>query len=227
MKSVYSRKWYMALATTIIITLSSLSYAMAPMAQSQETILNHTVSPTPTPTINEIKILSKYEKFISGERGDIKEIIWKYSEKNNLDPDYILGICLIETGGTLDPNTIGPRTESGRATGLFQLMPVLIKLYKIENPFDPEESAKAGTAHLNYLMNLYSNKKIYDENENLLKTKYIVAIAYNWGQGNIDKMLNKYDCIIIENLPYESRRYLKLIKAYCEGDEKLFKKLMN
>jgi len=175
----------------------------------------------------EIKVKSEYEKFIEGENNNIKKIIWDNAFKNQIDPDYLLGICLIETGKTLSPNVIGIETDYGRARGIMQLMPELIQLYHVEDPFNPEESIKAGTAHLRYLMDYYKDKKIYDENEKLIDTKYIAAIAYNWGQSGIDRMLKNYNCIIIERLPYESRRYYKIIKAYCENDEKTFNKLMN
>jgi soluble lytic murein transglycosylase-like protein len=179
-----------------------------------------------SPTAIPIKILTEEEKFIQGEHSDIKKIIWDNSRKNNLDPNYVLGICLIETGGTLIPNVIGPKTYCGRARGIMQLMPELLKIYDVEDPYDPEQSIKAGTRHLKYLMELYKNKKIYDENENLLKTEYVAAIAYNWGEDGVAKMLKKYDCIIIENLPFESRRYLKITRAHLRGEHELVKKLI-
>ena len=221
MKATYKRKWYVALMIIIIITFNSLSYAMAPSNNSEKEALKLMIDSTATPKVNE------HDKFISGEHSDIKELIWKYSELNKLDPKYILGICLIETGGTLDPNMVGPKTYSGRAQGVMQLMPVLIKIYEVKNPLDPDESIKTGTEHLKYLINLYKDRKIYDENENLLKTEYIAAIAYNLGQTAIDNMIKNYNCIIIEKLPYETRRYFRIIRAYREDDMTLFKKLMN
>lgn len=178
------------------------------------------------PIIQEIQ-WQEDKKEIFAQGNEIKRIIWDNAVKQNLDLNYLLGICLIETAGTLNPKLIGPQTYCGRASGIMQLMPELIKIYNIEDPLNPEENIKAGSTHLKWLIDYYKNKKIYDENENLLKTEYVAAMAYNWGQNNIDRMLKKYDCIIIENLPYEVRRYFKIIKAHCNGDTELVKKLLN
>ena len=230
MKAIYKQRYYIILITIIITIINSFSYAL-----SERELIPYPINNIPIATLEAspviqidipIKLPSEYEKFISGECSDIKKIIWDNAVKQNIDPKYLLGVCLIETGGTLNPNTIGPRTYCGRAKGIMQLMPELIKDYKIEDPFDPKENIKAGTKHLKYLIDLYKDLKIYDENENLLKAEYIAVISYNWGQGNVDRMIEKYNCIIIERLPYESKRYLKLITLYCNGDMELFKKLM-
>jgi len=231
LKRIWRPGWYLTSILIIMTILNTFSYALAipvetmkfPLTIKKEKIRKNLEVIKKI----EIKVKSEYEKFTEGEYSDIKEIIWDNAIKTQIDPNYLLGICLIETGKTLNPNIIGIETDYGRARGIMQLMPELIQLYHIKNPFDPRESIKVGTTHLKYLIDYYKDKKIYDENEKLIDTKYVAAIAYNWGQDGIDQMLKKYNCIIIKNIPYESRRYYKIIRAYCEGDEKTFNKLMN
>ena len=213
MKAINEQKWYIIPLLIFLILLSNVSYAMTEFE-----------TPNIPQLIVKIKVIS--EKDIFTQDNGIKEIIWDNAKKYNLDPNYLLGICLIETAGTLNPNTIGPKTYCGRARGICQLMPELIKDYGVDDPFNPNESINAGAKHLRYLIDFYKNKKMYDENETLLKTEYVAAIAYNWGQGNVDRMLKSYDCIIIERLPHETRRYLKIITAHCKGDTELVKKLL-
>ena len=228
MNRIWKPGWYLTSIVIIMTILNTFSYASIIPAETIKfplTVKKNDLKETLK--IIKIKIKSEYEKFIEGEHSNIKKIIWDNAVKNQIDPNYLLGICLIETGKTLNPNIIGIETDYGRAKGIMQLMPELIQLYNVNDPFNPEESIKAGTIHLKYLIDYYKDKKIYDENEKLIDTKYVAAIAYNWGQNGIDRMLRNYDCIIIENIPYESRRYYNIIKAYCENDEKTFNKLMN
>jgi len=219
MKAINEQKWYIIPLLIFLIMLNNASYAMTEFEKS-----NIQEQKNQQNSIIKIKVVSEKDTFAQGNK--IKEIILDNAKKYNLDPNYLLGICLIETGGTLNPDLVGPRTYCGRAKGICQLMPELIKDYEVEDPFNPNENINAGAKHLRYLIDLYKNKKIYDENENLLKTEYVAAIAYNWGQGSVDRMLKNYDCIIIENMPYEARRYLKIITAHCKGNAELVKKLL-
>jgi soluble lytic murein transglycosylase-like protein len=160
-----------------------------------------------------------YDKFIKGEHTKVKKLIWEISTKKGLEPEYVLGICLIETGGTLDPNSLGCQTYCGRAKGIMQIMPVLEKHFKVDNIWDAEQNIDVGTSQLKWLATVYSNLKVYDENDSTVKTEYVASIAYNWGQGNVDMMLQKYNCIVVERLPRETRRYYRLLKKHCEGGD--------
>ena len=233
MKKIWRPRWYLISILIIMTVFNTFSYASIILVETMNFMLTIKKEEIKEKTKENLKIIkiepikSEYEKFIEGEHENIKKIIWNNAIKNQIDPNYLLGICLIETGKTLNSSIIGIETDYGRARGIMQLMPELIQLYHVEDPFNPEENIKAGITHLKYLIDYYKDKKIYDENEKIIDTKYIAAIAYNWGQDGIDKMLKNYNCIIIERLPYESRRYYWIIKAYCEGDEKTFNKLIN
>jgi hypothetical protein len=240
------RKYYtiLALLTITISTLQTIGYsfettnalALTPttlecVLHQEQTIVSDMkikgrleVDIVPKFNIERVDPINPKEKFVNGNY--IKEIIWDNATKYNFDPNYLLGICLIETGGTLNPNTTGPLTYCGRAKGICQLMPELIKDYDVEDPYDPYDSIRAATQHLNDLRKLYKDKTIYDENGDVVDTNTVAIIAYNWGQGNVSRMLNRYGHISRGLLPYETRRYLKLMKYHLDGDTEKFNKII-
>ena len=165
------------------------------------------------------KVITEQDKFTEGNNSETKQLIWEISTKKGIDPNYVLGICMIETGGTLNTKCQGVETYCGRAKGIMQIVPVLQKDLGIQDIWNPRQNIEGGTTHLKYLMELYSTLKIYDEDDNIMETKYVSAIAYNWGQGNVSRMLKKYNCIVISRLPYETRRYYRLIKSHCSGKD--------
>jgi len=94
-----------------------------------------------------------------------------------------------ESGGALYPST----SKKG-AIGAFQLMPDTAKQYGA-NPFDPVQSANAGGAYLHDLLQKYAD---FDK----------ALAAYNYGPGNLDKVLAAHPKDWTRYVPAETRDYV-------------------
>ena len=74
-----------------------------------------------------------------------------------------------------------PEAESwAGAKGLMQLTDISLEQYNVDDPFDPNESLEAGIKHMEWLMDLWSDK-VDDPNE---RFKFVLA-SYNVGQGHV------------------------------------------
>ncbi len=112
------------------------------------------------------------ERLLNGadvSRKDIERLIDYYSSKRNLPSSLVRSVIDVESG--FDPNAV---SDKG-AMGLMQLMPSTVMDMGVENPFDPEENIKGGTALLRNLLTTY-------------KGDYKMALAaYNAGKGAVDR----------------------------------------
>ncbi|KNC88980.1 transglycosylase SLT domain-containing protein [Trabulsiella odontotermitis] len=123
-------------------------------------------------------------------------------------------IGIVESGGThftADGSVIqGPVTKSGeRAQGQFQLMPgtgreLAAKRGVKYNPADPEQHAQLAKDYVGELYSKYGSETL-------------TGAAYNWGQGNVDKLIAKIgdprkgevsEAEFIRQLPAETRGWL-------------------
>lgn len=123
-------------------------------------------------------------------------------------------IGVVESGGkhfSADGSVIqGPVTKSGdRAQGQYQLMPDTGKELAAKrgveyNPNDPEQHAQLAKDYVGELYSKYGSETL-------------TGAAYNWGQGNVDKLIAKIgdprkgevsQDEFIKNLPAETRGWL-------------------
>jgi hypothetical protein len=123
-------------------------------------------------------------------------------------------IGIVESGGkhfSADGSvTQGPVTKSGdRAQGQYQLMPDTGKELAAKrgveyNPSDPEQHAQLAKDYVGELYSKYGSEML-------------TGAAYNWGQGNVDKLISKIgdprkgevsQAEFIKNLPAETRGWL-------------------
>ncbi|HPS58995.1 MAG TPA: lytic transglycosylase domain-containing protein [Spirochaetota bacterium] len=115
---------------------------------------------------------SEEERLLSGtevSRTDIENLINYYSNKRNIPPSLVRSVITAESG--FDPNATSPKG----AMGLMQLMPSTVMDLGVENPYDPEDNIKGGTALLKNLLDNYQGD-------------YKRALAaYNAGKGTVDK----------------------------------------
>ena len=125
----------------------------------------------PKELIDEIKegwLPEKKEAGLSERaRCPYRKIIEKYSREFSLDPNLVAAI--IKTESNFNEIAV---SDKG-ALGLMQLTPDTAALYEVDNPFDPDENIRGGSAHLKNLMAKFDNDLA------------IVLAAYNAGDGRI------------------------------------------
>lgn len=133
------------------------------------------------------------------------------AKKYGVDPSISLRLLNNETGGIKNPETA---VSSAGAVGIAQFMPGTAKQYKID-PTNPKQASDAMNRHVKHLMRQYGDPQV-------------VAIAYNWGEGNTNRWLkNGADP---RRLPKETQNYLDKfmrtalaqggeVKGYAEGGE--------
>ena len=120
--------------------------------------------------------------------GDIDKLIDKYSEQNNLDPDFVKAVVKQESG--FNPNA---KSHCG-AMGLMQLMPATAQGLGVTNAYDAEQNIYGGTKYLKGLMDRFDNNK------------ELALAAYNAGPNAV----KKYNGIP----PYrETQNYVKNVMA--------------
>lgn len=120
-----------------------------------------------------IRLLPNEEERLLGgtvvSRNDIDNLINYYSNKRNIPPSLVRSMINAESG--FNPDATSPKG----AMGLMQLMPSTVMDFGVENPYDPEDNIRGGTALLKSLLDNY-------------KGDYKLALAaYNAGKGNVDK----------------------------------------
>jgi membrane-bound lytic murein transglycosylase MltF len=148
------------------------------------------------------KHLKKYRKLRSvGKLTEFKDLIIR--ESNGSGIDWRLVASIIHQESKFNPDAISP----GGAMGLMQLVKATTVLYKVNNPFDPQENVRAGIQLLMQLNKLFA-EKIKDDDERM----WFVVASYNAGSGHIEdarQLAKKYEkdpAIWLDNVEY----YLKM-----------------
>lgn len=128
---------------------------------------------------------------------------------DSIDPDLLMyseAMETIESGGKADA------VSSKGARGRMQLMPDTYKEVAerwnlpVEGIDNPEYNKIAGTLYLKEMKDRY--------NGDIIKA----VAAYNWGPGNVDKVIKKYGTAWIRHLPEETNNHIrKFFKVLSEG----------
>ena len=123
----------------------------------------------------------------------INTLVSKYAKKYKVDESLVHALIKVESD--YDIHAVSPVG----AKGLMQLMDKTAKLYKVKDPFDPEQNIRAGVKHLKMLIDKYKDLKK-------------ALAAYNAGETAV----KKYKGIP----PYkETQRYVKKIMALYTGKD--------
>ena len=112
------------------------------------------------------------ETELSGSMKYIYELIDGLSEKYNVDPNLIKGIIKAESN--FDPGTV----SSAGAMGIMQLMPEVVQMYRITDPFDIEQNMNGGIQLIGSHLQKYNGDVAS------------ALAAYHAGSGNVSKFNN-------------------------------------
>lgn len=124
---------------------------------------------------------------------NITQIIADAANAAGIDATLAINVAVAES--SLNPNAVSP----AGAQGLFQLMPATAKQLGVTNPFDPTQSAQAGTRYLAQLLAQFNG----DETSALA--------AYNWGPGNVANAQAQYGAAWLTYAPAETQNYVSKI----------------
>lgn len=124
------------------------------------------------------------------DRGEIENLIEKYSDKNGLDKDFVKALVKQESG--FNPNA----TSKCGAMGLMQLMPGTAQGLGVTNPYDVEQNIAGGTKYLRSMIDKFNgNEKLalaaYNAGPNAVK-KYGGIPPYQETQNYVKNVMSMY-----------------------------------
>lgn len=126
-------------------------------------------------------------------RERFEPLIQEHATRHALRPDLVRAVIQVESG-------FNPRARSAKgAMGLMQLMPATARELGVDDPYDPADNIRGGTAYLRQLIDRY------DGDEEL------ALAAYNAGAGAVDRYGRAVP-------PYrETRDYVKKVGSASTG----------
>lgn len=135
-------------------------------------------------------------------RARYEPIIQEQSLRHSLRADLVRAVIQVESG-------FNPRARSPKgAMGLMQLMPATARELGVDDPYDPYENIRGGTAYLRRLLDKYEG------NEEL------ALAAYNAGSNAVDR----YGRVVP---PYrETRDYVKKVGSATSVEKKTRKNVI-
>jgi len=150
---------------------------------------NGRVQFTDTPTHGSWNIYHKERSSAGSVHHSYLDIIRRHANSYSLEEALVKAVIKVESD-------YQPRIVSKKgAQGLMQLIPETAKLLKVNNPFDPSENIRGGSAYLRRMLDLFDNDV------------ELALAAYNSGPSTVQR----YGGIPPYN---ETRNYVKKVKHY-------------
>lgn len=100
---------------------------------------------------NEVLQMQKGETTLSDKHiNEINKIVDHYAKENKISPNLLKAVIKVESNYNVKA------ISNKGAKGLMQLMPSVLKDYKVNNPFSPDENIRAGSGLLKSLLKEYN-----------------------------------------------------------------------
>jgi len=132
--------------------------------------------------------------------------------RQKVDPMIVLSV--IDQESEFRKNA---RNRNSGATGLMQLMPETAADMGVRGSlYDPAANIKAGVKYLNWIANSFfkMNLDMSDLSRVPKEKLKMVLASYNWGVGNVRKIVNKYGAAALDRVaPKETRNYIAEIPS--------------
>lgn len=125
------------------------------------------IKPEKIETKEAVELKSKID--LKAQRANVEELIETFSEKYNIDSDFIKAIIKQESGFNANA------TSKKGAMGLMQLMPKTAESLGVVDAYNPSENIEGGVKYLRQMLDKYDN--------NL----EMALAAYNAGPGAVQK----------------------------------------
>jgi soluble lytic murein transglycosylase-like protein len=152
---------------------------------------NGRVQFTDTPTHGRWNMYRKEGPSASSVHHSYLDLIRRHANSYSLEEALVKAVIKVESD-------YQPRIVSKKgAQGLMQLIPETAKLLKVQNPFDPSENIRGGSAYLRRMLDLFDNDV------------ELALAAYNSGPSTVQRYggIPPYD---------ETRNYVKKVKHYLD-----------
>lgn len=148
------------------------------------------IDPDPAPD-PEPQLLASEDGASAGDLA-YADLIVSASRKHEMDWRLVAAVMRAESN--FNPRAVSPKG----ALGLMQLMPETARLYRVSDPYDPEQNVEAGVRHLKMLIGRYPGHLD------------LALAAYNSGERNVDRY---------RGIPpfTETRNYVKRVLRFLQG----------
>jgi len=134
------------------------------------------------------------------------QIITKYSQMYDVNPNIIMAIIRVESGGN-------PVAQNGMNKGLMQISLPSAKLFdssiNSQNIYDPATNIRIGVLYFKTLLNQFNNNMVY------------ALAAYNAGSKNAMNWISQNPNLSITDIPYAATRsYIQSVLSFYNAYSK-------
>lgn len=132
--------------------------------------------------------------------------------RQNVDPMIVLSVISQESNFRRNA-----RNKGSGATGLMQLLPATAADMGVRgNLYDVSANIKAGTKYIDWIANSFfkMGQDLSDMSKVPADKLKMILASYNWGIGNVRRVVNKYGAAALDRVaPKETRDYISEIPS--------------